>query len=58
MEELIRSVNDIHSLGENIEAFSLLSKESKLNFLEQIKVLRTETIGHFLNEVYIIENDK
>lgn len=58
MEELIRSVNDIHSLGENIEAFSLLSKESKLNFLEQIKVLRTETIGHFLNEVYIIEYDK
>jgi hypothetical protein len=58
MEELIRSVNDIHSLGENIEAFSLLSKENKLNFLEQITVLRTETIGHFLNEVYIIEYDK
>lgn len=58
MEELIRSINDIHRLGDNIKAFSLLSKESKLDFLEKIKTLRDENAGHFLNEVYIIENDK
>lgn len=58
MEELIQSVNDIHSLGNNIKAFSHLSKEDKLDFIEKIKRLRTENIGHFLNEVYVTENDK
>jgi len=58
MEELIKTMNDIKYLNDNIKAFSLLSKDNKLNFLEKIKEMRTEIAGQFLNEVYVIEKDK
>jgi hypothetical protein len=58
MEEIIKTMNDINNLKDKVKAFSLLSRDNKLEFLEKIKEMRTEFAGHFLNEVYVIENDK
>lgn len=58
MEDLFININDYNKLKDNVKAFSLLSKESRLNFLEKTKEARTEIIGQFLNEIYAIEKDK
>lgn len=58
MEELLNTISDINYLKDNVTAFSQLSKESKLDFLEKTKGTRTEIIGQFLNGVYVTEKDK
>lgn len=60
MEELINvnTIIDINNLKDNVKAFSLLSRENKLDFLQKTKETRTEIIGKFLNEIYVFEKDR
>lgn len=52
------NINNIDELELNINTFSQLSKEMKLDFLDKIKKEKTEIMGQFLNRIYLSENDK
>jgi hypothetical protein len=52
------NINDPGQLEDNVKAFSLLSRENKLDILEKIKEIRTEIIGQFLAQVYNLEHEK
>ena len=52
MNEIIATINDKNKLEDNVQAFSQLLKENKLETLEKLKIERTEIVGQFLNRVY------
>jgi len=58
MNEIIATINDKDKLEDNVQAFSQLLKENKLESLEKLKIERTEIVGQFLNRVYASEHDK
>lgn len=58
MNEIITTINDKNKLESNVQAFSQLLKENKLETLEKLKKERTEIVGQFLNRVYDTEHDK
>jgi hypothetical protein len=58
MNDIIININNIDKLDSNIKAFSQLPKEIKLELLDKLKVLRTEIVGQFLNQIYATEHDK
>jgi len=58
MKDLITNIQNTNQLEANVEAFSLLSKQSKLDTLEKMREIRTEAIGNFLNRIYASERDK
>jgi len=58
MNEIIATINDKNKLEENVQAFSHLLRERKLETLEKLKIERTEMVGQFLNRVYASEHDK
>jgi hypothetical protein len=58
MNEIIATINDKNKLEDNVQAFSQLLKENKLETLEKLKTERTEIVGQFLNRIYASEHDK
>lgn len=58
METILETINDKEMLDNNLKAFSLLSQENKVEFLEKLKKVHTETAGQFLNKLYGQETDK
>jgi len=58
MNDLTDIKNDIDNLESTVKVFTLLSREHKLEFLEKLKTIRTESAGKFLTAVYPLENDK
>jgi hypothetical protein len=58
MNEIIATINDNDKLIDNVQAFSQLLKENKLETLENLRLERTEIVGQFLNRVYASEHDK
>jgi hypothetical protein len=58
MDNILSTINDINMLQSNIKAFSLLSRESKLELLSEIKEVRTVAASQFLNALAPSESDK
>ena len=58
MNDILININSIDRLENNINAFSQLSNEIKLELLDKLKVERTEIVGQFLNQIYSMEHDK
>ncbi|OPY69689.1 MAG: hypothetical protein A4E63_01795 [Syntrophorhabdus sp. PtaU1.Bin050] len=58
MTDLTYINHNIDDLDSTLKVFTLLSREDKLEFLEKLKVVRTEAAGEFLTTVYPLENDK
>ncbi|OPY84007.1 MAG: hypothetical protein A4E65_00390 [Syntrophorhabdus sp. PtaU1.Bin153] len=58
MTDIADLINEIGNLDSSVKAFALLSKEQKLQFLEKLKTLRTDSAGNFLTTIYPLEHEK
>jgi hypothetical protein len=58
MEDIAKNIDDQSKLEDNASAFRALSREEKLQLLERLKIVKTGTLGQFLNRVYGEESDK
>jgi hypothetical protein len=58
MNDIATLINDIGNLDSSVKAFALLSREQKLEFLEKLKAVRTDSAGKFLITIYPLENEK
>ncbi|HNY70749.1 MAG TPA: hypothetical protein PL032_08660 [Syntrophorhabdus sp.] len=58
MDNIISNINYIEQLEGNVDAFSQLSNDIKLELLDKLKFERTEIVGQFLNRIYTKEHDK
>lgn len=52
------NINKSEELYDNVHSFSLFSREKKLDFLEKLKQIRSDTVARFLHEAYASEKDK
>ncbi|MFZ2800876.1 MAG: hypothetical protein WAZ30_11665, partial [Syntrophorhabdus sp.] len=58
MDNIISNINYIEQLEGNVDAYSQLSNDIKLELLDKLKFERTEIVGQFLNRIYTKEHDK
>jgi hypothetical protein len=57
MDQILNAIDDVSRLEENVEAFTRLPKDRKLEVLGALKGIRTETVGSFVSLVYPREMD-
>jgi hypothetical protein len=58
MNDIIINIHNYNYLESNINVYCHLSKQNKLNLLDNLKYQRTEIVGKFLNRIYTLEHDK
>jgi len=58
MNDIIINIQNYNYLETNINVYSQLTKELKLELLDKLKKERSEIVGQFLNRIYALEHDK